>query len=149
MNLPNNPVHGSDSNEKNSPIDIFSKSGFLIQIDVINSILTIITPDKNQVILSDKEKKLTIEDANQNSIVLSADGITMHSLKDIKISADQKVRITGKQGITIESSAGDIAISGMNISEKAQEEYSAEGSMNAKIKSGMELTLKSAMILIN
>jgi Rhs element Vgr protein len=143
------PYQGLSPNEKNSLKAIVSKSGIVIQFDDENKILTIITPDKNQVILSDKDKQITIQDDNQNSIVMSGSGITIKSLKDINIQADQKVNISGMQGINIQSSGGDVATSGINVSETAESQYSAEGSMTAKINSGMELTLQSAMIMIN
>jgi hypothetical protein len=101
------------------------------------------------VILSDKDKQITIQDDNQNSIVMSGSGITIKSPGDINIQADKKVNISGMQGINIQSSGGDVATSGINVSETAESQYSAEGSMTAKINSGMELTLQSAMIMIN
>ena len=80
---------------------------------------------------------------------MSADGITIKSPKDISIEADQSLKLTGKQGVKISSSGGDVEVSGVNIKETAQSQYSAEGSMVAKINSGTELSLKSAMIMIN
>jgi Rhs element Vgr protein len=143
------PYKGLEPNEKNSLKAIVSKSGIFIEFDDENKILTITTPDKNTVILSDKDKQISIKDENENSIVMSADGITIKSPKDINIQADQNINLKGTQGINIESSGGDVDISGTNIKETANMQYSAEGSMTAKINSGTELSLKSAMIMIN
>jgi Rhs element Vgr protein len=136
-------------NDKNSLKSIVSKSGIYIEFNDTDKILTVNTPDKNTMIFSDKDKQITIQDENGNSVVMSSDGITMKSPKNINIQADQMVNIKGAQGIKIESSGGDVAINGMNIKETAQMEYSAEGSMTAKISSGAQMTLKSAMIMIN
>jgi len=135
--------------DKNSLKSIVSKSGIYIEFNDTDKILTVNTPDKNTMIFSDKDKSITIKDENGNSVVMSSDGITMKSPKNINIQADQMVNIKGTQGIKIESSGGDLVINGVNIKETAQMEYSAEGSMTAKISSGAQMTLKSAMIMIN
>jgi len=143
------PYKGLTPNEKNSMKAIVSKTGIAIKFDDENKVLTIVTPDNNTLILSDKDKKITLQDNNQNSVILSADGIALKSPKDISINADGKVNITGAQGVTVAASAGDVSITGININETADSQYSAKGAETATINSGMELTLKSAMIMIN
>jgi Rhs element Vgr protein len=136
-------------NQKNSLKGIVSKSGLFIEFDDENIVLTIETPNKNKFVLSDKDKQILLQDQNQNSITMSSDGITIKSPKNITITADQNVNITGTQGITGAASGGDIQLSGINIKETADVQYSAQGSETAQINSGAELTLKSAMIMIN
>ncbi|MFI5136464.1 MAG: type VI secretion system tip protein VgrG [Sphingobacteriales bacterium] len=136
-------------NEKNSLKAIVSKSGIAVEFDDENKILSIKTPGNNTVVLNDKDKKITLQDSNGNSIMMSAAGITIKSDKDIKIEAGQHINLTGPQGIAIRSSVGDISLSGINIKETADIQYSAQGGATATINSGMELTLKSAMININ
>jgi Rhs element Vgr protein len=143
------PFTGLEPNQKNSIKAIVSKSGISVEFDDENIILTIATPNKNTMIISDKDKQITIQDQNSNSIVMSESGITIKSPKDINIEADQNVNITGKMGITIQASQGDVDVSGVNIKETAEIQYTVEGSKMAEINSAMELTLKSAMIMIN
>ncbi|RLJ80645.1 type VI secretion system tip protein VgrG [Pedobacter alluvionis] len=145
----NKPYTGLNPNEKNSIKAIVSKSNINIEFDDENKVLTIATPDKNTMIFSDKDKKITIQDEHNNSIVMSASGITIKSATDINIQADQKVNIAGTQGVTVKAPTGDVAVSGLNIKQVADSQFSAEGSMTTEIKSGMELSLKSAMIMIN
>ncbi len=80
---------------------------------------------------------------------MSESGIVMKSPKDISIEADQCITIKGMQGVTIESSGGDVSVSGMNIKQSANVEYYAEGSASASVQGGGELTLKGAMVMIN
>ncbi len=143
------PYQTLQPNEKNQLKAIVSKSGIYITFDDVDKILTISTPAKNTMIFSDKDKQISIKDENGNSIVMSQSGIDIKSPKDINISADQKVNIKGVQGIQVQSSAGDVEISGVNIKETANVQYSADGSATAKITSGAELTIKSAMVMIN
>lgn len=136
-------------NEKNSLKAIVSKSGIFLQFDDEDKILTIQTPDNNKIILSDKDKQLSFEDDNGNSITMSIDGITIKSSKDINIEANQNVNIKGPQGVVVGAAAGDVAISGINIKESAANQYSAEGNTMAKVSGGVQLTLKGAMVMIN
>lgn len=143
------PFEGLEPNEKNTIKAIVTKSGINIQFDDENKILTLVTPEKNTIVLSDKDKKITIEDQNSNSMIMSDSGITIKSDKDIHIEASQNLTLSGNQGVTISSSEGDVSISGMNIKESAQVQYSAKGSASAEVQGGGELTLKGAMVMIN
>lgn len=145
----NQPYTGLAPDQQNTIKAIASKSGILIKFDDQNKVLTIITPAKNQVILSDQDNQITIQDDNQNSIVMSNNGITIKSGTNINIQATQNVSITGDQGITASSSSGDVAVSGINVSETAQAQYSAAGNATAQINGGAELTMKAAMVMIN
>jgi len=143
------PHQDLSPNEKNSIKALYSKSGIYIQFDDENTVFTIATPDKNTVIVSDKDQSITIKDENENSIVMSKDGITIKSAKNISLEADQSISLKGTQGVKIEASGGDVEMKGVNIKETADMQYSAEGSQMAKTNSGMQLTLQSAMIMIN
>jgi Rhs element Vgr protein len=148
-NSSNQPYKGLAPDQQNTIKAIASKSGILVKFDDQNKILTIITPAKNQVILSDQDNQITIQDDNQNSIVMSSSGITIKSASSINISAPQNISISGDQGITVSSSGGDVAVSGVNVSETAQAQYSAAGNATAQINGGAELTMKAAMVMIN
>src|SRR6218665_1062043 len=142
------PFKGLTPDQKNSKKAIVSKSGIYIEFDDDQKVFTITTPGKNTVILSDKDKKITVQDENNNSIIMSSSGIAMKSPKDISIEG-QNINLKATQGIKVAASGGDVSISGVNIKEKAQAQYSAEGSATAKVSAGGQLTLKAAMIMIN
>lgn len=143
------PDEGLIPNEKNSIKAIVSRSKLEIEFDDEHTVLTIVTPSKNTMIFSDKDKMITIQDEHSNSIVMSAEGITIKSPKDINIHADQKISLSGTQGVVLKASAGDVGVSAINIKQSAESLFSAEGAMTAELKSGMEMTIKSAMVMIN
>lgn len=143
------PYKDCDPNQKNSIKAIVSKSLISVEFDDDQKIFTIATPGSNTVTLSDKDTKIVIKDKTGNTITMSDSGISLKSPKNISIDADENVTISGAKGVKIQASAGDVEVSGINIKETADSQYSAEGSMIAKINSGAELTLKSAMIMIN
>jgi hypothetical protein len=101
-----------------------------------------------KIIIIEDDKKITIEDQNSNSIVLSADGISMKCWNDITIESSQSINLKGNTGINLTASGGDVNVNGLNITEKAAMVYSANAPMT-KINGEMELSLKAAMININ
>lgn len=143
------PFTGLDPDEKNSKKAIVTKSNIAITFDDENIVLTLATPGKNTLILSDQDKKVTLEDQNGNSIVMSESGITIKSGKDINIEATGNLNLKGTQGVTVESSAGDVQVKGLNVKANADMQFSAEGSASASVQGGGELTLKGAMVMIN
>jgi Rhs element Vgr protein len=143
------PGSGLEPSETNAVKSIVSRSGINISFNDENKIITVATPAGNTFILSDKDKMMSMADQNGNSIIMSENGISIKSSTDIKIEAPQNLSLTGSTGIQAKSVAGDVRVSGMNIRETAQMEYSAEGSLTAKVTAGMEVTLKGAMIMIN
>ncbi|KIA96512.1 type IV secretion protein Rhs [Pedobacter kyungheensis] len=143
------PATGLNPNETNAIKAFVSKSNISIRFDDENKVLTIATPAQNTIVFNDKDKEISIRDENNNNVTMSASGISLKSPKSISIEADQMVTIAGGQGVSVKASGGDVSISGMNIKQQAEMQFSAGGSEVTKIESGMELTLKSAMIMIN
>jgi hypothetical protein len=123
--------------------------GVYIQFDDLKKSLTIATPGNLMIVLNDKDKMITINDQNGNSIVMSPKGIDIASPKNINITAGQKINLKGKQGVNVESSAGDIQVDGLNIKETSKMKYSANAAATTEISSNATLTLKSALIMIN
>ncbi|QIL41551.1 type VI secretion system tip protein VgrG [Pedobacter sp. HDW13] len=143
------PSNGLNPNETNAIKAFVTKSNISIRFDDENKVLTIATPAQNTIIFNDKDKEVSIRDENSNSITMSASGISIKSPKNISIEAGLGIKIAGEQGAAVQANGGDVNISGLNIKQHADMEFSAMGSMTAQIKSGMELTLNSAMIMIN
>lgn len=143
------PFEGLNPDEKNTKKAIVSKTGLFVQFDDENKILTLNTPQKNTLILSDQDKEISIKDQNGNSIVMNESGITINSGKDINITATGSLNLKGNAGVNIQASGGDVAIKGMNVKANGDMQFSAEGGMSASVQGGTELTLKGAMVMIN
>ncbi len=136
-------------NAKNTMKGIVSKKELRVLFDDDNTILTLLTPKNNTLVLDDKNGQIEMKDQNGNSIVMSSSGIAIKSNKTISIQAAQNVSIKGDTGIAVESSAGDVTTKGINIQETAQMQYGAKGSVSAQVEGGVSLTLKAAMVMIN
>jgi Rhs element Vgr protein len=148
-NTNNQPLQGLTPNENNQFKAIVSKSGIRLQFDDIDKILSITTPGNNVILLNDDSKQISINDQNGNSFVMSDSGIAMNSTRDITIEATQTINLIGHEGVKIQSPGGDTTITGVNIKETADVQYSAAGRATAQISGGGQLALKAGMILIN
>jgi uncharacterized protein involved in type VI secretion and phage assembly len=145
----NKPFKGLDPDKKNSKKAIVSKSKMYMEFDDENIVLTLTTPGKNQAVFSDKDQKITIKDQNGNSIEMNSGGIKIKSSKDISIEASKKLTLKGNTGVDIQSSGGDVNLKGLNINNKANVKFSANGSAQAELKGGAQTTIKGAMVMIN
>lgn len=143
------PYEGLEPNEQNSIKAIVSKSGIALEFNDETKVLSLITPQKNTIVLSDEEKQIILKDENGNSIELSESGITIKSEKSITIEANESVDIKGSIGVKISADSGDVETSGLNIKQSADVEFSAEGSASAQINGGAETSIKGALVMIN
>jgi Rhs element Vgr protein len=145
----NKPFDGYAPAEKNPKKAIISKTGITVEFDDENKVLTAVTPSKNTLILSDKDKEVTLKDENNNSIVMSSGGIRIKSAKSITLEAGEDIIIKGTQGVKVASSEGDVETTGYNIKETANMQFTAKGSVTAQVQGGVELVLKGGMVRIN
>lgn len=135
-------------NQDNSTKAIVSNKHIQMLFDDKDVVFTIVTPNKNTVVLDDKEGQITIKDENDNSIVMSSSGITIKSPTNINIQADNTVSITGKMGVTVTSDA-DVSVSGLNIKEEAKLNYQAKATAQASVQASATLILKGGIVMIN
>ncbi len=152
-------VIGSLYNGKKKPIPewadkdnnikgILTRSNLKLEFNDKTKQTTIETPGGNIVILSDDDKSIILHDQNKNKVELTTKGISMDSLKDIKISSKGKIIIKGTTGIDI-SSAADAKLSGLNVNLSADLGIKAKGNATAELSAAGQTTVKGAMVMIN
>jgi type VI secretion system secreted protein VgrG len=135
-------------NADNSFKGILTKSKLKIEFDEKKKQTTIETPGGNKAVLSDEDKSIILHDQNQNKVELTANGISMESMKDIKITSKAKVTIEGLAGVDISSKA-DAKITGLNVNLTANVGFKAQGTATAEISAAGQTTVKGAMVMIN
>jgi Rhs element Vgr protein len=91
------------------------------------------TPKGKKIAINDDEDSIVLSDQHQNKISLTADGITLESGKDIQLKA----------------TSGEIKLEALNISNKADAQFSAEGNATAVIKSSGQTVVKGSIVNIN
>ncbi|QIE56035.1 type VI secretion system tip protein VgrG [Pikeienuella piscinae] len=123
------PYPGADDNNLKGAA---SRAGVKITFDDDSAALVAETPNGNRVTLSDADGGITLEDEAGNSITTGADGVSVESPKDIKLSA-----------------TGDVTIEGLNVTLKAQVEAAVQGSAGAKVDSSGQTVVKGSIVMIN
>ena len=120
---------GADANDEKA---IVTRSGMRIHWDDAQIVATIDTPAGNQIVLSEAESSILVQDQNGNRIEMSAEGIAMESAKDIKLTA-----------------TGDVKIKGLNVEITADASFKASGSGGAEVSSSATTTVKGSLVQIN
>ena len=82
--------------EKNPEKGIVTKEGLKMMFNDEKKTIIISTSDNSVITINEKEKSIEIKDANKNSILLSNQGISLKSDKDIIIKSGANVNIEGK-----------------------------------------------------
>lgn len=123
------PLKPSNDNDQKGYV---SRSELKWIFDDDKNSVTIITPDKNQIVISDDDGSILIKDKNDNSIKLNQDGITLQSNKDIILKA-----------------TGDIKLQGSNIQMTAQQNFKASSNVGTEVSSSGNTNIKGLMVNIN
>lgn len=126
---------------------ITTNSKMKIEFEDIKKIITIWTPAGNQIVISDDEKSITILDETQNKMVMDPKGITWHTPKDFKLTADGLIDIKATKTISIEATQ-DLSIKGLNVKSEASVAISMKGA-TAEVNGSGQTTIKGGMVMIN
>jgi len=143
-----NKPHKKWPDSKNNFKGILTKSNLRIEFDDEKKITTIDTPGGNKVVISDDEKSILLSDQNRNTVELKPAGITLDSPKDIKITSKSKITIDAISGVDI-SSSSDVKVTGLNINQSADVNFTAKGNASAELSAAGQTTVKGAMVMIN
>jgi Rhs element Vgr protein len=123
------PLIASDDNPEKGFI---TRSDMRLIFDDEKATVQILTSNGNSITLSDEDGAITIEDENQNKLVLDSNGVTIESGADIVISA-----------------VGDVTIEGKNVAASATAQLKVEGSAGAELSSSVSTVVKGATVMIN
>ncbi|HLZ87104.1 MAG TPA: type VI secretion system tip protein VgrG, partial [Puia sp.] len=91
------------------------------------------TPKGKKIEIDEENDAIVLSDQHRNKISLTADGIILESGKDIQLKA----------------ASGEIKLEALNIEQKADAQFSAEGNAGAALKSSGQTVVKGAIVNIN
>lgn len=140
---PNNPVilgmmHSSalhspiEASEENNEKGLVTRSGIRSVFNDDKVAATLETPAGKKITIDEDAGVVQLEDENGNLIKLNSDGILLESAHDITINA-----------------TGDIKLEGMNINNKANGEFAADGAAGAIISSSAIMEINGSLVKIN
>lgn len=133
---------------KNNKKAIVTREKMRLEFDEEKKIITVSTPGKNTVEISDDGKHIKLTDENKNEITMDKNGITLTSAKDIKLKA--KGNITMDATMKLSGTAKqDASLEGLNVKVQAKVGASVKGNATAELSASGQTTVKGAMVMIN
>lgn len=120
------------STDDNHEKGIVTREKLKIWFNDDTKVLEISTPGGKVILLDEDAGELTIKDENDNMILLSSDGITISSGKDLILKA-----------------TGNISMEGVEIAGSASGSLKMEGSGSAELSSSGTATLKGSLVIVN
>jgi Rhs element Vgr protein len=133
---------------KNNIKSLTTRSKSEIKINDDTKTITILTPAGNKIIIDDAKKSIVLLDQHTNNIEMNAEGISLTSSKDIKlsakgnISADAKIEMNLTAGTNLEAKALGVTI-------EAKTAFTAKGTASAELSASGPTTVRGAMVMIN
>jgi Rhs element Vgr protein len=137
----------SPANDNNKKA-LSSRSGLTLEYDDDKKVITLVTPGKNTIVISDDEKSILLQDQNDNKVKLGTDGISLDSPKDITLTAQGKITLSATNTVNIKATQ-DATMEGLNVNHTAQIGFTAKGSATAELSASGQTTVKGAMVMIN
>ncbi len=133
---------------KNSKKAIVSREKLCVLFDEEKKAVTISTPGKNTIEISDGGKCIKLTDQNKNEVTLDSSGITLSSAKDIVIKAKGAIKMEANAKITGEAKQ-DVSLKGINVKLQAKAGATIKGNATAELSASGQTTVKGAMVMIN
>lgn len=124
-----------------------TNSKMKIEFEDVKRIITIWTPNNNQIIISDDEQSITIEDETKNKIVMSPTGIDMYTPKDFTVKADGLVSIEAGSTMALKATQAFTA-EGLSVETKASSSNTMKGA-TAEVNGSATTTIKGGVVMIN
>ena len=118
--------------EENNGHSIITEGGLCLIFDDEKKAVTILTPRRNQIVLDDDARTITLHDHIGNLVQLTPDGILLESAKNIVFNAKGKIAFSAIGDIVIAAQA-DLNLNTLNVANEAKVGFSAKGSAFAEL----------------
>jgi len=136
------------ADEKNNTKAITTRSGLTIEYDDDKKVITVVTPGKNKIVISDDDKSILLQDQHDNKLKMNDGGISLDSPKDITLKAQGNISLTATGKVQIKATQ-DATMDGLNVTHTAQIGFTGKGSATAELSASGQTTVKGAMVMIN
>ncbi len=130
LNSSAKPAALKDSDE-NHQKGWITRSDMRMIFDDEKKSLSINTPGGKKMLIDEDADKIHLEDQHGNKITMDKDGITIESYKNMTLKAQNEIKVEA-----------------LNIAQKAQTSFKAEGTQT-EVKASGNMTVKGAIVQIN
>ncbi len=133
------------TDDKNKEKGVVTREKLKLTFDDVDKIITIETPAKHSIVISDKDKSIVITDKSKNKVTMKPNLIELEGVGDVNIKAKKNITI---EGLKIEMKAKtDVKIDGANITNTAKAQFVAKGNAKAEISSGGQTVVKAGAMV--
>lgn len=133
---------------KNNKKALVTREKMRIEFDEEKKIITVSTPGKNTVEISDDGKSIRLTDEHKNEITMAKGGITLSSSKDITLKAKGSITMDATSKIS-GTAKQDVSLEGLNVKVQAKIGATVKGNATAELSASGQTTVKGAMVMIN
>lgn len=127
---------------------IVTKSKLKLLFNEKDKSIVLQTPGGSRVTLNDKKRTIDIKDSNNNKISMSRSGITISSMRDLKLSAKGQVKISSLTNATVDAKAA-LQLKGLTVKADAKTAFQAKGNAACKIQAAGIMQIQGALVKIN
>lgn len=133
---------------KNNTKAIVTREKLHIEFDEEKKVITVATPGKNTLEISDDGKHIRLTDQHRNEIKMDSEGITLTSAKDITLKARGNITMDATMKLS-GTAKQDVSLEGLNVKVQAKVGASVKGNATAELSASGQTTVKGAMVMIN
>jgi Rhs element Vgr protein len=124
------PIRAKDTNHEKG---FFTRSKMKVLFNDEKKTMSLETPKGKKIVINEDDDSIVLADEHRNKISMTADGIVLESGKDLQLKA----------------ASGTITLQALNISNKADAQFSAEANATAKLQSSGQTVVKGSIVNIN
>lgn len=140
------PLEGSDDNHEKM---YQSRSKMKVHFNDDTKVMELSTPAGNTITLTEEDTAIKIVDQNGNKIEMTADGITIESVKALNFKAATEVKGESGTSFGLKSGTEFKAESGTSFSAKGGADLKIEGTASAELSCSASTTIKGGIVQIN
>jgi len=134
--------------EKNSQKTFLSASQLALTFNDQDQVITLKTPGKRTIVISDKDHTIEIINGDAHKIILGHNQVEIVSQQDITLKAQGNIQLIAGKNIVLKAS-NEVNISGMNVATKADMKASLVGATSAEVQSNVTTIIKGSIVQIN
>lgn len=141
---------GYDEQKYNDSVAFKSVSANEVKItsDETKRVVILETVAGNKIELTDDLRSVKLSDQHNNRIEMSGDGISIESSGNLTLKAARVINIAANSDVNISSVTG-VKLKAAQIQAAADMSFVAKGGTQAELSSGLQTTVKGAMVMIN
>lgn len=133
---------------KNNRKAIVTREKLSIGFDEEKKVITISTPEKNTVEISDEGQYIKLTDQHSNEITMDKEGITLSSSKNITLKAKENITMEATSKISGKAE-GDVSMEGADVKIRAKTNVTVQGNTLAKLSASEATIIQGEVVKIN